>query len=146
MDTLTINNLLRKNKHYLGTFSRDTLPNIKHLKGPAGLIANTDISSKPGTHWVAIFVDKDGVGDYFDSYGNPPLHQKFMNFLINNCPNGFFYNRIQLQCLTCVTYGHYCVAYIKMRSSGLCYCHFISLFTSDSLNNDKLIKKYVPSI
>ena len=141
MDTIKINKNLIKIKGFIGTFSRDRLP--KQMNKSCGLVANTDTSFEPGEHWIAIYIDENGIGEYFDSYGLPPLHQEFINFLNYNCPNGYFSNFKTLQCLTCVTCGHYCIAYIKMRSNGLSYDEFIKLFTNNQLTNDNLIQKYV---
>jgi hypothetical protein len=32
-------------------------------------VCNTDPSTKPGRHWIAIYVDEDGGREYFDSFG-----------------------------------------------------------------------------
>ena len=46
-----------------------------------GIVYNLDISTGPGTHWTAVFINtpKNEI-DYFDSYGDKPtwLIQKFM--------------------------------------------------------------------
>ena len=144
MDTRTINKSLRDTNNFIGIYPRDNLP--KRVTPPISLVANTDTSDKPGEHWIAIYIDEDGVGEYFDSYGFPPMHRQFIEFLSINCPNGYFSNFKPLQCLTCVTCGHYCIAYIKMRTNGISYNEFINLFTNNQLTNDKLIKKYVSII
>ena len=67
--------ILRKLKnlpHFVGVFARDTLPR-KILNKPFALICNTDLAHEPGTHWIAIYCDEQGIGDYFDPYGLPPL-------------------------------------------------------------------------
>jgi hypothetical protein len=145
MDTSKINNLLNKEKFYLGTFSRDTLPK-KIISKPSGLIANTDTSNKPGEHWVAMIFNEDGSGEYFDSYGLPPFYSEFYSFMDENCPLGWGYNRIILQCLTCITCGYYCVIYIKLRSIGYSFCDYISLFKYDKNANDSIIKKLVKKL
>ena len=48
---------------FQGVFSADTLP-----RRPRLLVCNTDESTKPGQHWIAIHVDTDGRGEYFDSF------------------------------------------------------------------------------
>lgn len=133
--------LLNNVKCFNGVYSRNQLPN--KLKGFKTIICNTDPSYAPGEHWVAIVINSDGTGDYFDSYGLPPLHNEFKKFLHINCPNGWFHNPITLQCLSCVTCGHYCVAYIKMRCSGKSYCDFISLFTSNLVSNENIVKSLI---
>jgi hypothetical protein len=143
MDSLQINNLMNEVKNYIGTFSRDTLPqNIS--KGHKILIANTDTSYEPGEHWVCISLNKNKSGEYFDSYGLPPLHQEFIDFLNNNCPNGWGYSPVHLQCSTCITCGHYCVVFAKLRSMGVSYCNFLSLFTKDPVANDEIIRDLMP--
>ena len=42
-----------------GVFSIDNLPDNPHL-----LVCNTDPSDRPGQHWIAIYVDEDGRGDF----------------------------------------------------------------------------------
>jgi hypothetical protein len=39
---------------------------------PFGFIANTDIHTKFGQHWVAFFSEVPGKFDFFDSYGRTP--------------------------------------------------------------------------
>ncbi len=41
-------------------YSMDNLPDDPHL-----LVCNTDPSDKPGRHWIAIYVDENGRGDFF---------------------------------------------------------------------------------
>ena len=53
---------------FQGVFSADTLPEKPRL-----LVGNTDPSDKPGNHWIAVFVDSTGRGEYFDSFGRKPF-------------------------------------------------------------------------
>jgi hypothetical protein len=41
---------------FQGVFSADTLPDKPRL-----LVCNTDPSSKPGSHWIVIFIDLKGA-------------------------------------------------------------------------------------
>jgi hypothetical protein len=145
MDTSEINNLLSNEKSYLGTFARDLLPFVEQGKTSA-LIVNTDTSDKEGEHWVAMIFKGDGTGEYFDSYGLPPLHKEFTTYMENNCPLGWGFNRVTLQCLSCITCGHYCILYVKLRLLGYSYCDFISLFSCDRNINDSLIKNLINAL
>ena len=51
---------------YLGVCKKDELPRTK--LGPLAIIANSDRSFQPETHWMAIHVHRDGTGSD-DSYG-----------------------------------------------------------------------------
>ena len=130
--------------NFLGVYARDQLP--MDITIPMGLIVNTDDSHNQGEHWLAIYIDEKGFGEYFDSYGLPPLHNEFWTFLLENSPEGFFYNNIPLQCSVCVTCGQFCIAHLILRLRGHNYCDFISLFTRNTLKNDKLVKSYISLI
>lgn len=128
---------------FAGVYARDELPS--NIGWPMGLIVNTDLSSQPGTHWIAIYIDSEGNGEYFDSYGFQPNFVSFRNYLKNNCIK-YFYNPISLQCFTCVTCGEYCVAYLCSRFIGLSYFDFINLFTKNPHKNDIIVKSLFNSI
>jgi hypothetical protein len=138
MDTLTINKLLKNVSCYIGTFSRDALP--KTMKLNSSLIVNTDTSDKPGEHWIAICKNIDGTGEYFDSYGLPPLHKELIVFMFQNFSEGWTYNTVPLQCLDCVTCGHYCVVFVKLKCFGIQSCEFTRLFTNNLSLNDVIVK------
>ena len=63
------------NKKFCGVFPSDKLPQTID-KYPCGFVANTDPSTKPGTHWMSIWIgpsdgkgeNKRTVGEFFDSY------------------------------------------------------------------------------
>nr|CAD7578487.1 unnamed protein product [Timema californicum] len=57
---------VRQSSVQSGVFPADQLP--ARIARPAALVINIDPNTKPGTHWVPIFIDKNGVGEYFDSH------------------------------------------------------------------------------
>ena len=137
MDSSEINKLI-KDKEYLGTFPRDLLPSLSKKK--FGLIINTDPSTKPGQHWVAVFKDANEV-QYFDSYGLPPLHCDIIDFLDSH--GQWNYNRITLQSFTSKVCGHYCVVYLWCRFEGWQHCDFMNLFKCNRKRNDIVVKEIV---
>ena len=44
-------------------------------------ICNTDCSHNEGTHWVALSINDQGEGLYFDLYGLPPVFKELAHFL-----------------------------------------------------------------
>ena len=135
-----IYNILKKYRQFAGIYARDELP--ENIQFPTGLVVNSDKRDEPGTHWLAIYIDRNGFGEYFDSYGFPPYLDEITKFLFNACPNGYFYNRYILQCLTCITCGQYCTSYLCARFNGIPYSEYISKFTNNPYTNDKIIKNY----
>ena len=141
MDARQINRIMKKVPGFVGVFPRDELP-LNQRRRPFGFVANTDKSDMPGQHWVAFHFAEDGIGEYFDSYGLPPLFPEFADYLFENAPNGHFHNKATLQCTTCLTCGHYCVLFLITRLNGGSFIDFLNLFTNNPTKNDMLIKSY----
>src|SRR5690348_8792308 len=114
METDEINSGLSRIKIFKGTFPRDQIPHIKQR--PAGFVINTDSAAEPGEHWVSIFLSHKGKGEYFDSFGLPPLHIDLVNYLNTNCPNGWTWNNITLQDPEDSSCGKFCQKFIKARA------------------------------
>ena len=77
MNTQQIKRALERNpqteKKFCGVFPADQL--LKSLSTfPCGFVANTDPSTKPGTHWVVFYFPTYNTGEFFDSYGQTPKH------------------------------------------------------------------------
>ena len=58
----------------------DEIKHIKQISFPFAYIFNLDPSYKPGVHWVAVYIDKEGRPEYFDSFGRPPPKEKSKTF------------------------------------------------------------------
>lgn len=144
MNTSDINKQLKYLDCFIGTFARDTLPNIK--KFPAALVINTDPVSKPGEHWVSNFINKNGDGEYFDSYGFQPLHKEIMEYLNKYCAHRWCYSTVMLQSINSMTCGYYCIIYIKTRCLGYSYCNFITLFSNQTTVNDLIVSNILNEI
>ncbi len=80
----------------VGVFAADQIPSRLDL--PAALIANTQTSDLPGMHWVALFIKKNGVGYFFDSYGCRP-GTTYMNDTIKRNCRFWCFNQKPLQSL-----------------------------------------------
>lgn len=138
---------LFKKYHYLGALSIDfdkksktgaclvsalCSINIKQLydkgKRQIGIVFNTDVSTGPGQHWIAVFVDIDPKYEnarmtYFDSYSNNPepeiqrlmarwkeqwdatkIHSKPMELSFNKTRHQYEDSECGMYCL----YFHFC--------------------------------------
>ena len=130
---------LKNIKNFIGVYACDEMPKFIQVF-PQCLVANTDNHNQIGSHWIAIFIDDKGGGEYFDSYGLPPMKHEFIQYLENNTKTGFTYNKVSLQCFSCVTCGEYCCAYIIIRSAGYSHRDFLKLFNNNPNTNDYIIK------
>lgn len=123
----------------VGVYPADRIPEV--WAKPAAIVANTDGHKQPGTHWVAMYVSRDGRGWYFDSYGIPPIIPQHLRRLRQNC-KFFHYNAIQLQGPESQTCGHYCVMFLHFMSTGLGIHRFRSAFSTDLTKNDEIVYDY----
>ena len=142
MDTTDIERFIRNDRMcrgiFQGVFSVDTLP-----ENPRLLICNTDPSTKPGKHWIAIFIDKNGRGEFFDSFGRRPSNV-FVKYMNENCTD-WFYNARQLQNISSIYCGFYCCFYCMLRCRGYDLNYIVNIFTRDTRYNDRFVHGFVCS-
>ena len=126
---------------FLGVFSKDTLPTRLPSQRPLLLVCNTDKKSRPGKHWIAIYLDIDESGEYFDSFGRPPK-KSFKHFLNKNCVRWNINSR-QIQSASSYFCGQYCVFYCLYKSIRYSTNSILACFSSDTGLNDVLVHTFV---
>jgi hypothetical protein len=136
MNTARIERLLANQHNFQGVFSSDTLPDSPRL-----LVCNTDPSTQAGQHWIAIYVDKNGHGEYFDSFGRPP-DKHFEQYMNSKCSRWIF-NKKQLQSVISAFCGYYCCVYVAFRCRGYDMIKIIAMFTNDTGYNDMLVHRFI---
>ena len=73
MDTLQIERLLKKDLRTKNIFKKVcALDQLEKPTFPSGYVINSDPNNEPGEHWVAVYFEKRGRGEYFDSYRLSP--------------------------------------------------------------------------
>ena len=125
---------------FSGVYASDQLPS--RCDPPVALVANLDPSRREGSHWVAIYIDEDGVGDYFDSYGLRPGDGNFVRFFQRNCTR-WSWNQNDLQSLGSSVCGHYCIWFLGRRAEGYTMQDICNEFTTDTRKNDAYVRKMV---
>lgn len=138
MKTDEIRHALRNVRQFGNVYSVDTLP-----RRPRGLlVCNLDVSYRPGTHWVVIYVDGDsGRGEYFDSFGRPPS-APIRAYLDRWCKRRWTYNDRQLQSVVSLLCGQYCIFYCALRDKGITLRQIVNCFTTDTALNDELVHAF----
>ena len=98
---------------------------IKTVSYPSSFVINLDPSYKPGSHWVAVYFDRNGVGEYFDSFSH--------------------YNHMHVQKIYTTTCGQFVVFYIYQRSRGLMLEVILRKYfsTHNKLRTDLLLRDFV---
>ncbi|KAI0207790.1 hypothetical protein LSAT2_007533 [Lamellibrachia satsuma] len=138
MDTLLIARLLamdpRTRSIFRGVVPKDGLYTTRDALR-AAFVCNTDVGDKLGEHWIAFYLDADGRGDYFCSYGLPPRHAMFRTFM-NEHYSEWTHNNRRLQNPLSNVCGQYCVAYVLLLCNGFPMRTFVNIFGTDLVAND----------
>jgi hypothetical protein len=120
-----------------GVYSRNNLPEERGL-----MVVNTDPSDRPGTHWIAIYIDAEGRhGEYFDSFGRPPT-KTFKDYMNSHCKYWTF-NDKQIQSIASRFCGHYCIYYCSLRCRNIDMRRIVNNFTNDTGFNDVLVHGFI---
>jgi len=142
MNTSQILNKCRQIDSFGGVFAADQLPQTLN-KVPFSLIVNTHKSNMPGEHWVAIYINKNNFGEYFDSFGMAPYVDEIENFLHTVCKDGWTYNSTPIQGLSSIKCGQFCILFIWLRNLGFTMSQISNLFSKkDGATNDKIIDEF----
>lgn len=120
----------------LNVFPANRIPIFVNL--PVYMISNLDPDSKPGSHWIAMHIDIDGNGEYFDSFGRKPSGYHKL-FLKRNAKK-WFYNHVSIQNHFSSVCGEYCLVYINFKFNGRTMFDFLSSFSENTICNDLIVK------
>ena len=129
-------------KIFAGVFPCDYLPAKPTY--PFAIIVNTDPKTKPGKHWIAMYFDSDGCGDYYDSYGRQPL-PVFEDYLDKHC-HRWQSNNKQVQSPFSSTCGQHCVYFLHQRSRNVPMKEIVNQFGSKQMENDEMVKDFVNAV
>ena len=99
-----INEILKDDKNYTGTFSKDNVPILKNNQSS---VVNLADSNESGSHWTAMkFIDNKLF--YFDSYGIP-----FIPDIIKKQYKKIITNIYRIQSNNSNECGKFCIMFIK---------------------------------
>ena len=131
---------------YGGIYPCDLLPMDLCKRCNYGIICNQSNSQSYGTHWVAIFMPKQGSLEFFNSYGIPPKNEYFLKFIEKD--NIYYcYNSVQIQDYNSDVCGQYCIFFLICRFLGIKFDQFINIFDKKNLEqNDQFIEELIGSL
>ena len=121
LNTLQLTLALRKHaqtdSQFVVVFARDELPLIID-KIPDIIIANTDPSTKSGSHWILFYFHNNGNVEYFDSLGKTLSHYHYLIIIKTDKNNSNNYSRVvkkRIQPVNTTSCGQYCLYYASSR-------------------------------
>ena len=141
MQSTVIEKSLKKNcSIYRGIYACDELPVIDWTSRPFAIVVNTDPVRRPGQHWICMYFDEEGHGEFFDSFGLRPkdVFERYMN---NNC-TAWTFNTKQMQSIISRFCGHYCIWYCMMKNRKATLNELTNCMTNDTSLNDFLVHRF----
>lgn len=125
--------------YFKGIYAKDTLP---ILQANTCTVVNSDDSTEPGSHWLALFVNENKTLEFFDSYGNSP---DFYGLDTSHYLN-VIWNTQMFQSPTSNVCGQYCVYFLLKRCQSFSLDSVLNLFEVCKINDFQLYqfvkKKY----
>ena len=112
---------------------------IKDKKKNAAMVLNMDESSRPGSHWVALFFDiPERIVEYFDSVGDkapPEVHKFFQKIHFDRLKeNTYVHQQKDSEC------GVYSIHFIVRRLLGQSFEHTVKhIIKDDKMNSMRQI-------
>ena len=134
---LDIYKRLSKSRGFVGVFPIDKLPG-KLPDCSCGGVINLDVSTGPGTHWVAFFKQKGGGAEYFDPLGDRPP-RRILSFLNRHTHMGVVCNRVPYQSERSILCGNFCIFYLERRLVGQSFCSITAVLSTNSPVNDIIV-------
>lgn len=141
LTTSQIANLLEGVPCFNGVYALDKLPRL--ITKPSAVIINLDESYKPGSHWVAVYFDKNKVAHYFDSFGRQP-QGNILTFIEANS-DYYYYNIIKYQGNLSIACGYFCILFVLSTNNLSSFYKLLRKCKHES--NEKILfaqlKKYL---
>ena len=94
---------------------------------------------------MTIYIGNDRRGEYFDSFGMPPLFDKFVTFLNNNTKSWTHNKRVVLDVYSSAC-GYHCIFYAVHRCVGFDVGSTANMYTNDTVFNDAIVEEFVRKI
>jgi hypothetical protein len=138
MNTVQLRRALRRITNKGDVCPADLLPSVI-LRKPKFYIVNTDVSGRPGSHWVTFYFPRRGPPEFFDPAGRAPehYHRRFRNVLMINGPR-YLYSGHRVQDYDSPTCGHFFLYYVFQRRRGFSMSNIVS--TSKTLHENEVIR------
>ena len=138
LNTLQLHNILANNtgtkSKFIGVYAKDEFEKLVITKFPSCIILNTDVSSKSGEHWLALYFVNQNTVEFFDSYGNKPSYFKLnLNF------KHIKYNTKQIQGYNSAICGYYACLFLLFRCNRYSFDQYVNFYSFNTLKNDQLI-------
>lgn len=145
LSTNNIDDVLGQYALFKGTYPCDLVPILLNIE-PQAFVVNTENSHSSGQHWIGLIIKQTNCW-YFDSFGNELLNHDILRSLRKIGVKNYFFNCKQIQSVYSNSCGYFCMAFVLSFILGIKYEDFLSEFSENVDQNDRLclslIKRYL---
>ena len=125
---------------YNGVFSYDTFDPKECPHYPIAMVINARPLTVEMGHWVAIFVDRDRNGSFFDSYGMHPWGK--ISTFFDRHSNTTVYSKDMLQ-QNATSCGQHCLFFVCQMSKGRLLEDVLNLYKKHTYwSHDEMVNEY----
>lgn len=133
-----------KYPHFGGVIASDQISSLPK-KLPIGFIMNTDKSSGPGEHWVAVYISGDSV-EYFDPLAEPPTKdfitdvKKYLESMKVPVLMKFKINKVKQQDSRTNHCGFFAIKFLDDRFAGIPY-PWTTRYVNNAKKGENIVQK-----
>ena len=132
--------LMKRTRNFVGCYAENELSGIRISSFPSFFIVNIDSSDLPGSHWLAVLIDRKSV-EIFDSSGFnifhlPRIPCHLLSFIHRLTQTRELHVSRQLQPITSKLCGFYAMFFVLCRQH-LTFDQIMHLFTHNLSKNDR---------
>ena len=140
VSTNEILQLMSKTRNFIGCYAENQLSGIRLSSFPSYLIVNIDSSNLPGSHWLAVLIDRKSV-EIFDSSGFNIFHLSripchLLSFIHRLTQSRKLKISRQLQPHKSNLCGFYAMFFVLFRQH-FTFNQIVNLFTDNLYKNDR---------
>ena len=118
-------------KTFIGCFPSDLQPLTK--KSKFSIIFNLSKHNEKGSHFVAIYKDKDKL-IYFDSFGEPASNKLLLKFIRKHQKDRkYSYNKNKIQDDTSSFCGIFCLSFLASQENNVNLVKYLKHFNKTNL-------------
>nr|DAC81374.1 TPA_asm: adenain [Orchesella springtail adintovirus] len=126
----------------------DKLVSLEIKTYPFVVCMNTDESTKPGSHWLGLFVWRKGAElEFFDSYGLPfTIYPKYIREFAEKNDMRILQTREMLQSPVSDQCGAFVISYCLHRMKGCSRGSYYAKFSNNLIKNDKIVQTLIKKL
>lgn len=154
MNTFQIKDVMNQMFKYKSSIQYDCIPcdfleNTRIKSYPFAFCVNDEPSHKPGSHWIALYIEKrTGPLEFFCSFGRGiNTYPNYFKLFANNNNLSVNQTNIDLQSIDSSFCGHHVLHFLYSRSKGISFSMFYFKHKKQSTrDNDANVQDFVNRI